>query len=293
MWNQLLFNGRNASGFLIGMSEYIYQSIYILNRKREQIWHPARRCVTLSRYMKTGKIPGALCVLWIVVLQCSLIASRQSPKVVTEQDKVEIQALVTGYARALGSCAANDYADLFAPDTGYFASGFRGQVSGRDRLIAMVQSERQCINASAASQAPRPVNGPTVVLNVTPAGVYGIADLGSAGRYEDEYVKTSKGWRFASRTVLIPAEQAAGLNAAGMLAIRRFAGGPQDADDFWAAGQDGVKRFRSAGVVIGVSAGTVTGRVYLKGGGHYDDVYEKTPQGNWRFKSRVFVAESQ
>src|SRR5262245_33870763 len=214
----------------------------------------------------------------------------QAPQVLTDQDRIEIQALVTGYARALASCAANDYADLFG-ETGYFASGFRGQVAGRSRLIAMVQSERQCINASATTQAARPVNAPTVVLNVTPTGVYGIADLGGAGRYEDEYVKTAKGWRFASRTVIIPAEQAAGLNAAAMRAIQHVAAGPQDADEFWAPGQDGVKRFSSAGVVIRVAAGAVTGRVYLKDGGYYDDVYEKTAQGNWRFKSRVYVAE--
>ena len=172
------------------------------------------------------------------------------------------------------------------------ASGFRGQVAGRARLIAMVQSERQCINASGPTQPARPVNAPTVVLNIIPAGVYGIADLGAAGRYEDEYIKTPKGWRFASRTVIIPAEQGAGLNAAGMLAIRRLASGPQDAEEFWAAGQDGVKRFNSAGVVIRIAAGAVTGRVYLKDGGYYDDVYEKTAQGNWRFKSRAYVAES-
>ena len=75
-----------------------------------------------------------------------------------------------------------------------------------------------------------------------------------------------------------------------MLAIQRLAAGPQDADEFWVPGQDGVKRFSSAGVVIGVSAGTVTGRVYLKDGGYYDDVYEKTAQGNWRFKSRRYFS---
>src|SRR5215470_15225262 len=215
----------------------------------------------------------------------------QAPHALTDQDKAEIQALVTGYAKALGNCAANDYADLFG-ETGYFASGFRGQVAGRSRLIAMVQSERQCINAPAATQATRPVNAPTVVLNITSAGVYGIADLGGAGRYEDEYVKTPKGWRFASRAVMTPAEQAAGLNAAAMLAIQRLAGGSQDASEFWAAGQDGVKRFQSSGVVIRVSGGTVTGRVYLKDGGYYDDVYEKNSQDNWRFKSRVYVTDS-
>jgi hypothetical protein len=229
-------------------------------------------------------------IVWLVVMLCSLSTAAQAQQVVTDQDKQEIQGLVTSYAKALGSCAASDYADLF--DTGYFASGFRGHVAGRARLIAMVQSERQCINASGATQPTRPVNGPTVVLNVTPNGVFGVADLGNAGRYEDEYVKTSKGWRFASRTVIIPAEQAAGLNAAAMLAIQRLASGPQDADEFWTPGQDGVKRFNSAGVVIRVSAGTVTGRVYLKDGGYYDDIYEKTAQGSWRFKSRGYVSET-
>jgi hypothetical protein len=234
--------------------------------------------------MKTWTVLGLFCAVSIV--------AGQAPQTVTDQDKAEIQALVTGYAKALGTCAVNDYADLFG-DSGYFASGFRGHVDGRASLIAMVQSERQCINATPATQTTRPVNGPTVVLNVTPAGVYGIADLGNAGRYEDEYVKTSKGWRFAARTVLTPAEQSAGLTAAAMLEIRRLAAGPQDAPEVWAAGQDGVKRFRSAGVVINVSAGSVTGRVSLKDGGHYDDVYEKAAQGHWRFKSRLYVAENK
>ena len=228
-------------------------------------------------------------IVSIASLLLSLTATGQTTQTLTDQDKAEIQALVTGYAKALGSCAANDYADLFG-DTGYFASGFRGQVSGRARLIAMVQSERQCINPPSSTQPARPVNGPTVVINMTASGVYGIADLGAAGRYEDEYVKRPNGWRFAARTVITPAEAAAGLNASAMLSIRRFAGGPQDVDEYWAAGQDGVKRFQSAGVVIRVSNGNVAGRVYLKDGGYYDDVYEKTAQGIWRFKSRVYAA---
>jgi hypothetical protein len=229
-------------------------------------------------------------VLAIAVAACSINAAAQPPRAVTAQDKAEIQTLVTAYARALGSCAATEFADLFAPETGYFASGFRGHVARREQLIAMVQSERHCIAAAPGSApAPRPGNGPTVAVDVTPAGVFGVADLGGAGHYEDEYVKTSKGWRFAARTVITPAEQAAGLNAREMMAIRRLASGPLDADDFWAAGQDGVRRFRSAGVVILVSAGAVTGRVYLKDGGRYDDVYEKSASGQWRFKTRTYV----
>ena len=230
-------------------------------------------------------------VMTIAVTACVMCAAAESPQAVTAQDKAEIQALVTAYARALGSCAANEFADLFAPDTGSFASGFRGHVVGRERLIAMVQSERHCIApAGGTAAAPRPGNGPTVVVDVTSAGVFGIADLGGAGHYEDEYVKTPKGWRFAARTVITPAEQAAGLNAREMLAIRRLARGPEDADDFWASGQDGVKRFRSSGVVILISAGSVTGRVYLKDGSHYEDVYEKSTLGQWRFKTRTHVA---
>jgi hypothetical protein len=224
----------------------------------------------------------------VALMVCSVTAAGQT-QILTTQDRADIQALVTGYARALGTCAASEYADLFA-DTGYFASGFRGHVTGRERLIAMVQSERQCTAAATAPPTARP--GPTVAIEVTPSGVRGIADLGTAGQYEDEYVKTPRGWRFAARTVITPAEKAAGLDAKAMLSIRRLASGPQDAEDFWAAGQDGVKRFRSSGVVLGVSAGAVTGRVYLKDGGYYDDVYEKTSQGNWRFKSRAYVADN-
>jgi len=226
-----------------------------------------------------------------------MTALAQSPKTVTAQDKTEIQALVTAYAGTLGRCAADEYADLFAPQSGSFDSGFRGHVVGRERLVAMVQSERQCTAPpQGTTPAPRPSTplraSPTVVVDVTSSGVFGIADLGGAGHYEDEYVKTPKGWRFAARTVITPGEQAAGLNAREMTAIRRLASGPDDAEEFWAAGQDGVKRFRSAGVVILVAAGQVTGRVYLKDGGYYDDVYEKNARGQWRFKTRTYVPES-
>jgi len=57
------------------------------------------------------------------------------------------------------------------------------------------------------------------------------------------------------------------------------------------AGADGVKRFRTAGVAMGLSPEGVTGKAYLKSGGHYDDVYVRTAQGGWRFKSRLYVAD--
>ena len=211
----------------------------------------------------------------------------------TPQDRAEIQDLSAKYARMLGSCAAEEYADLFAPDTGYFASNIRGEVLGRERLIALVRSERHCIGApSSANAAPRAV--PTAVIEMSSTGPVGRADLGEkVGRYDDEYVKTSKGWRFKSRTVMTAQELAAGLTVQDVRTIRRLAGTDLGQfDDVYVAGADGVKRFRASGVAMGLSAEGVTGRAFLKNnGGHYEDVYVRTPEGGWRFKSRLHVPD--
>jgi hypothetical protein len=232
-------------------------------------------------------ISFGLCFLF-AILMVSSSAFAQTPAL-TPEDRTAIQGLVTGYARALAACNAEEYADLFAPDTGYFASGIRGQVAGRERLIALVQSERQCTAPPATAAAPRPGGGtgPTVAIEVTASGVRGIADLGAAGQYQDEYVKTPKGWKFKSRTVLIPAERAAGLDANEMAAIQRLAG--SDLGDYYVPDQNGIKRLRTSGVAIAVTAGAITGHAYLKTGGYYDDVYEKIGPGQWRIQSRKLV----
>ena len=222
----------------------------------------------------------------VAVLFLSTFVFAQVPAL-TPDDATAIQGLVSGYARALAACNAEEYADLFAPDTGYFASGIRGQVVGRERLIALVQSERQCTAATPPTPRPGGATGPTVTLEVTPTGIRGIADLGTAGQYQDEYVKTPKGWRFKSRTVLIPAERAAGLDANEMAAIQRLAG--SDLGDYYVPDQNGIKRLRTSGVAIAVTAGAITGHAYLKSGGYYDDMYEKIGPGQWRIQSRKLV----
>jgi len=140
--------------------------------------------------------------------------------------------------------------------------------------------------------APRAV--PTAVIEMSSTGPVGRADLGEkVGRYDDEYVKTPKGWRFKSRTVMTAQELAAGLTVQDVRTIRRLAGTDLGQfDDVYVAGADGVKRFRASGVATGLSAEGVTGRAFLKNnGGHYDDVYVKTPEGGWRFKSRLHVPD--
>ena len=228
------------------------------------------------------------CCVCAAVLWLSAAAFAQTPQTLTSEDRTAIQALVSGYARALSACAAEEYAGLFAPGTGFFASGIRGHIVGREKLIALVQSERHCTAAAGTTPAPRPGGGtgPVVNIEVTPTGVRGIADLGGAGQYQDEYVKTAQGWRFAGRTVLTPAEKAAGLDASEMLAIRRLSAN-EELGDYYVADQSGAKRFRTSGVEIAVKDGVVTGRVYLKSGNVYDDAYEKSGPGQWRIKSRT------
>ena len=213
-------------------------------------------------------------------------SGRDGARSLTDRDRAEIQQLVTRYARALSSCAAEEYADLFAPVGGSFASSIRGEIIGRDKLIALVQSEPHCITTPAGRPAG---NGPTVVVTASAEGVTGRADLGNAGHYEDVYVKTPKGWRFQSRNVITRQEDAATFTARDFIALRRLAGNDLGAfDDVYRDTPVG-KRLRSSGVVIAATGEGATGRAFLHDGGHYDDVYVRGA-GGWRFKSRTYIA---
>jgi hypothetical protein len=231
----------------------------------------------------------------------------QSGAGLTAQDRTDIQDLVTRYARALSSCAAEEYADLFAPGGGYFFSSIRGEVATRERLIALVQSERQCnpaaanANPNAAGRANTPNanasgranTGPIATIEPSPDGARGTASLGNAGGYEDVYVKTAKGWRFKARSVITPAEVAAKLTAQDFAEIRQLAGNDRGQfDDVWVDTPNG-KRFRSSGVALALVPEGVKGTAYLRNdGGHYDDVYVRTANG-WRFKSRTYVPPAE
>ena len=234
---------------------------------------------------------GVLVAMMLGALAAGTAGAQQA---LTAQDRADIQELMARYAKALGSCAAEEYADLFVPETGYFASNIRGEVAGRDRLMALVRSERHCTGqapgTAGAAAAPRPV--PMVTIESTAKGITGRAELGGAGHYDDEYVKTPKGWRFKARTVMTGQEQAANLTVQDVTAIRRLAGTDLGLfDDVYVAGPDGVKRFRTSGVALGLSAEGVTGKALLKNdGGYYEDVYVRTQQAGWRFKSRKYVA---
>jgi hypothetical protein len=213
----------------------------------------------------------------------------QTPAPLTAADENAIRALGAGYSSTLAECRAEDYADLFVPGTGYFASGFRGRMVGREKLIALVQSERHCLAPAASAPAARPGGGnpPAVALEATASGARGLTTLGAA-EYQDEYAKTPGGWRFASRTVILTAEKAAGIDAQDLLAIERLSG--TKLGDFYDAGENGAQgRLLTSGVRVSVSGAEVIGRAFLKDGGYNDEVYEKVGPGEWRLKSSVHV----
>jgi len=188
-------------------------------------------------------------------------AAGQNPVSVNPEDRAEIEALVARYAR--------------------------GHIVGRAKLIELVDSERHCRPANPDQPQPqrRSMGVPTVTLRVDSGRIYGVADLGGAGQYQDEYARTAQGWRFAARSVLTPGELAVGLDAGDLSAIQALSAGIALADHY-APDDNGVERFLSSGVVISVDAGTVRGRAYLDDGSQYDDVYEETAPGKWQIKSR-------
>lgn len=239
--------------------------------------------------MKHPALSLSALVSTVLVVSGALVpAQAQRGTALTDKDRAEIQEIVSGYARALSACAAEQYADLFAPGTGSFASSIRGNIIGREKLIALVQSEPHCVTTPPGRAGG---NGPTVDITSSADGVTGYADLGNAGHYEDVYVKTPNGWRFQSRNVITKQEQNAGFASKDFIALRKLAGDDLGIFDDVMRDTPAGRRLRSSGVVIAAQAdGTATGRAVLKNdGGRYEDAYVRGGNG-WRFKSRTYVA---
>src|SRR4029453_6402641 len=106
----------------------------------------------------------------------------------TDKDRREIRELATSYGRALGLCAAEEYAALFAAPDGYFASGPRGKVVGRARLIALVRGERHCNDGSERRPRNLPADN---TIEATPDRSKGRAVLKNVpGQPQEPDVKT-------------------------------------------------------------------------------------------------------
>jgi len=158
-----------------------------------------------------------------VPLLCAGSVRAQSTSVtkaaLTDHDRTEIQQLVSRYQSALSSCASREYAELFIPDGVFASDDFRGAkhrelygksatLVGRTKLMELVETEEFCMDpALRAARATRTAGNraePQLTLEATADGAKGVIPLGGGGRYEDEYVRTTDGWRFKSRRVFMP-----------------------------------------------------------------------------------------
>ena len=235
-------------------------------------------------------------------------ARAQMNPTLTDKDRAEILAMSVTYGRALLSCKGEEYADLFATPGGYFGSGARGEVRERKALGEMVVGYDRCHAATPPQPGNAAVAGqpgsrfPAPVIEATPFGARArIVNSRGGGYYDDEYVKTPKGWRFKSRNVISDAELAANVTTQDFIEIRHLAGddhgyyddlyGPQNGDISPRDPGKGVdtRPFRTSGLKLTVTKDGVKGLAYLRNnGGRYEDLYAKTAQG-WRIKERVYV----
>jgi hypothetical protein len=151
-------------------------------------------------------------IIALFVLSFARLNTAQSVEQITKltpADLADIMQLSAKYAKAVGTCAGEDYASLFTSDGYYSSSEFTsakhralfgtngGQAIGHDRLVTLVMTEPYCMDPNGKRGARNP---PPVVIKATPRGARGTAMFADGGRYEDVYVKTPAGWRFKSRT---------------------------------------------------------------------------------------------
>ena len=248
--------------------------------------------------------------LLTVTMMSTAHSRAQVQTALTDEDRTAIKALTAAYTPALLNCKADEYADLFATPGGYFGSGPRGEVREREAIKEMVLSYDRCHPGAPPSGEPvsaapagrgRGTPRPAPVIEWAPEGAKSRAiNSSGGGYYDDVYVKTPKGWRFKSRNVISDAEVAAHLTTEDFIEIRQLAGddhghyenlyGPYN-------GPIGPRRpsatrddrpFRTSGLKLTVVKDGVAGLAYLReNGGHYEDLYVKTPQG-WRIKERKY-----
>lgn len=168
--------------------------------------------------------PTVVITAFIIALAPGAAAHAQSAAAasatVSSADRAAIERLLADYNQALSACASARYADLFTADGTFASDDFRGarhrelygktaRLVGHDKLVELVDTEEFCLNPEqrAARIAARGRNS-SAVANVTleriADGVRGVVPLAGGGRYDDVYVKTADGWKFKSRSVVMP-----------------------------------------------------------------------------------------
>jgi hypothetical protein len=162
------------------------------------------------------RIHVAACV-FAAAIALPLASHAQKPMELTALDYIEIQQLISKYARALDTCSNNgyDYADLYTAD-GVFLPSVNGKqvpgIQGREKLAEVSGGgSKGCKNVPWIEQGVHHLYA-NHIITATPEGAKGTVDMmmigldgnpnkiENDGYYEDTYVKTAQGWRFKQRT---------------------------------------------------------------------------------------------
>lgn len=163
----------------------------------------------------------------LLALATAQTQAQDQPMQLTPQDYIDIQQLAARYVHAIDECTNGgyDYADLYTPD-GVFGVAeewgappekWRFRAVGRDALAEAAGGGKD------GCRDPRTLLGYGIhhvitahVITPTPNGAVGKSTLLAIGvggnpttieyqgGYEDVYVKTPEGWRFASRVHVFP-----------------------------------------------------------------------------------------
>jgi hypothetical protein len=162
-----------------------------------------------TAFRRPGVVIAAGLIACVLVAGAIVGAQQRSvpttTSVLTPQDYIDIQQLVSNYAYALdgNTDSGATYASLFAPG----AIFGRPRTEGRDNLAALANREphgakyvRHFITNHVIEPAPGGATGReyAVIIDIDEGGAPGRIFLG--GRYDDEYVKTAQGWKFKTRT---------------------------------------------------------------------------------------------
>ena len=176
-----------------------------------------RTTASKEEFMRHKKLIAAG-IFGVGVLTLVAVRAQQKPTL-TAMDYIEIQQLANRYAQAIDTCSNNgyDYADLYTPDGEFvdniteegYKKGGLVRAKGREQLAAAAGGgSLGCKNVGWKDWSHLMVNH---VITPTPEGasgrVYlvtigekGPRDVTRYGGYEDQYVKTSAGWRIKKRT---------------------------------------------------------------------------------------------
>ena len=167
-------------------------------------------------------MPRRFDVLGVLALFVVPLAAAAQQPALTPQDHLAIQQLVSKYAYAIDECTNKgyDYADLYTSD-GTFRTSRNGKIlntfAGRERLAEAARGGMpDCKDVPWAGivhlmanhviePSPGGATGKVYLIAIGLDGVPGKVE--AQGRYEDEYVRTPRGWRFKSRTHVLAAGQ--------------------------------------------------------------------------------------